>query len=149
MAEAPHGVQTSIRKKLEDAKSERDRSQASEDIRSLRDEIQELRSVSWHRLAPRLYACTVIAVLWLLMESHAAALAARLAYQKQRLGLRPAPPPHCLNSAAFNLQLDTRLLEDLLMKSEERVLTLRYAASWLRTFAGWLIRSRCLALAGL
>ena len=36
-------LQTSIRKKLEDAKVERDRSQANEDIRSLRDEIAELR----------------------------------------------------------------------------------------------------------
>ena len=37
------GAQTALRKKLEDAKTERDRSQNSDDVRALRDEISELR----------------------------------------------------------------------------------------------------------
>ena len=41
-------LQVSIRKKLEDAKGERDRSQANEDIRGLRDEIAELRLAARH-----------------------------------------------------------------------------------------------------
>ena len=39
------GAQTALRKKLEDAKTERDRSQNSDDVRALRDEISELRCV--------------------------------------------------------------------------------------------------------
>jgi len=45
-------MQTSIRKKLEDAKVERDRSQQNEDIRSLRDEIAELRYAACNVLWP-------------------------------------------------------------------------------------------------
>ena len=37
------GAQTALRKKLEDAKTERDRSQNSDDVRAHRDEISELR----------------------------------------------------------------------------------------------------------
>lgn len=36
-------LQTAIRKKLEDAKSERDRSQASDDVRALKEQITELK----------------------------------------------------------------------------------------------------------
>lgn len=38
-------LQTAIRKRLEDAKSERDRSQASDDVRALKEQITELKCV--------------------------------------------------------------------------------------------------------
>ena len=49
-------MQVSIRKKLEDAKEERGRSQTTEDVRALRDEIAELRSApsSMRRSLPSL-----------------------------------------------------------------------------------------------
>ena len=38
-------LQTAIRKKLEDAKSERDRSQASDDVKASKEQITELKCV--------------------------------------------------------------------------------------------------------
>ena len=49
-------LQESIRKKLGDAKVERERSQNNEDIRALRDEIAELRSAA-HDLCYAIWLC--------------------------------------------------------------------------------------------